>query len=290
MFKKLLIKCILLLSILIFGNGAHALTIKIGHNDTPYDAAAAALVKVVFERSGYNVSETKGDSEILMSMLDRGEIDFYLSAWLPKRDAESYAPYEENLKLITALYDDASSFFAVPRYVPSSMVNTVDDLTKPEIIEKMNKQIVLDDQDKILTQQAKETIAAHNLENAGYELTAISSSEWDAKLEKQLGDKIWFFTPMTKLHRLNLTKKFRAIKGTSNTLKQKDTAWLVGNKKTQKKIATHIFEIISKMELSTKWVAEIDQMAFENDWPHYVAARVWMASHPYTVEYWISGE
>lgn len=290
MFKKLLIKCILLLSILIFGNGAHALTIKIGHNDTPYDAAAAALVKVVFERSGYNVSETKGDSEILMSMLDRGEIDFYLSAWLPKRDAESYAPYEENLKLITALYDDASSFFAVPRYVPSSMVNTVDDLTKPEIIEKMNKQIVLDDQDKILTQQAKETIAAHNLENAGYELTAISSSEWDAKLEKQLGDKIWFFTPMTKLHRLNLTKKFRAIKGTSNTLKQKDTAWLVGNRKTQKKIATHIFEIISKMELSTKWVAEINQMAFENDWPYYVAARVWMASHPYTVEYWISGE
>ena len=290
MFKKLLIKCILLLSILIFGNGAHALTIKIAHNDTPYDAAAAALVKVVFERSGYNVSETKGDSEILMSMLDRGEIDFYLSAWLPKRDAESYAPYEENLKLITALYDDASSFFAVPRYVPSSMVNTVDDLTKPEIIEKMNKQIVLDDQDKILTQQAKETIAAHNLENAGYELTAISSSEWDAKLEKQLGDKIWFFTPMTKLHRLNLTKKFRAIKGTSNTLKQKDTAWLVGNKKTQKKIATHIFEIISKMELSTKWVAEINQMAFENDWPYYVAARVWMASHPYTVEYWISGE
>lgn len=290
MFKKLLIKCILLLSILIFGNGAHALTIKIGHNDTPYDAAAAALVKVVFERSGYNVSETKGDSEILMSMLDRGEIDFYLSAWLPKRDAESYAPYEENLKLITALYDDASSFFAVPRYVPSSMVNTVDDLTKPEIIEKMNKQIILDDQDKILTQQAKETIAAHNLENAGYELTAISSSEWDAKLEKQLGDKSWFFTPMTKLHRLNLTKKFRAIKGTSNTFKQKDTAWLVGNKKTQKKIATHIFEIISKMELSAKWVAEINQMAFENDWPHYVAARVWMASHPYTVEYWISGE
>ena len=290
MFKKLLIKCIVLLSILIFGNGAHALTIKIGHNDTPYDAAAAALVKVVFERSGYNVSETKGDSEILMSMLDRGEIDFYLSAWLPKRDAESYAPYEENLKLITALYDDASSFFAVPRYVPSSMVNTVDDLTKPEIIEKMNKQIILDDQDEILTQQAKETVAAHNLENAGYELTAISSSEWDTKLEKQLGDKIWFFTPMTKLHRLNLTKKFRAIKGTSNTFKQKDTAWLVGNKKTQKKIATHIFEIISKMELSTKWVAEIDQMAFENDWPHYVAARVWMASHPYTVEYWISGE
>jgi hypothetical protein len=44
------------------------------------------------------------------------------------------------------------------------------------------------------------------------------------------------------------------------------------------------------MELSTKWIAELEQMAEENNWPHYVAARVCMAAHPYTVEYWISSE
>ena len=288
--KKLLSCCTLLLSILVFGNIAHALTIKIGHNDTSYDAATSALVKVVFERSGYNVRETKGDSEILLSMLDRGEIDFYLSAWLPKRDANSYTPFKENLKLITALYDDASSFFVIPRYIPRSMVNKVEDLTKPEIIEKMNKKIILDGQDSVLTKQAEEAVAIHNLDKAGYNLSVIPSSEWDVQLKEQLENKNWFFTPMTKLHRLNLTKKFRVIKGTEEAFKQKDTAWLVANKKTERKIATHIFEIISKMELSTKWVAEINQMAYENDWPHYVAARVWMASHPYTVEYWLSGE
>jgi len=31
-------------------------------------------------------------------------------------------------------------------------------------------------------------------------------------------------------------------------------------------------------------------MAHDENWPYYVAARVWMAEHPYTVEYWISGE
>ena len=288
--KKLLSCCTLLLSILVFGNIAHALTIKIGHNDTSYDAATSALVKVVFERSGYNVRETKGDSEILLSMLDRGEIDFYLSAWLPKRDANSYTPFKENLKLITALYDYASSFFVIPRYIPRSMVNKVEDLTKPEIIEKMNKKIILDGQDSVLTKQAEEAVAIHNLDKAGSNLSVIPSSEWDVQLKEQLKNKNWFFTPMTKLHRLNLTKKFRVITGTEEAFKQKDTAWLVANKKTERKIATHIFEIISKMELSTKWVAEINQMAYENDWPHYVAARVWMASHPYTVEYWISSE
>ena len=249
--KKLLSCCTLLLSILVFGNIAHALTIKIGHNDTSYDAATSALVKVVFERSGYNVRETKGDSEILLSMLDRGEIDFYLSAWLPKRDANSYTPFKENLKLITALYDDASSFFVIPRYIPRSMVNKVEDLTKPEIIEKMNKKIILDGQDSVLTKQAEEAVAIHNLDKAGYNLSVIPSSEWDVQLKEQLENKNWFFTPMTKLHRLNLTKKFRVIKGTEEAFKQKDTAWLVANKKTERKIATHIFEIISKMELST---------------------------------------
>jgi ABC-type proline/glycine betaine transport system substrate-binding protein len=31
-------------------------------------------------------------------------------------------------------------------------------------------------------------------------------------------------------------------------------------------------------------------MIKEKDYPPYVAARIWMAAHPYTVEYWISGE
>ena len=118
MFKKLLLIFVLQLGMLFFGNTAQALSIKIGHNDTSYDGATAALFKVVFERSGYNVSEIKGDSDVLLSMLDRGEIDFYLSAWLPVRDAESFAAYQENLTLVTPLYENASSFFAVPRYIP----------------------------------------------------------------------------------------------------------------------------------------------------------------------------
>ncbi|HBZ19349.1 MAG TPA: hypothetical protein DEO41_08110, partial [Betaproteobacteria bacterium] len=155
MFKKLLLIFVLQLGMLFFGNTAQALSIKIGHNDTSYDGATAALFKVVFERSGYNVSEIKGDSDVLLSMLDRGEIDFYLSAWLPGRDAESFAAYQENLTLVTPLYENASSFFAVPRYIPQSIVTTIDDLSKPEVIERMNKTIVLDERDGALGKLTK---------------------------------------------------------------------------------------------------------------------------------------
>lgn len=291
MFKKLVLLFVLQLSILFSGNIAHALTVKIGHNDTSYDAASAALFKVVFERSGYNVSEIiSGDPDVLLSMLARGEIDFYLSAWLPGRDAETFATYEENLTLVTALYENASSFLAVPNYIPKSMVNNIEDLSKPEIIEKMNKSINLDKRDRALAKLMGKAIETYGLSTAGYELVTMPSREWETNLNEQMAEKKWFSVPMTKPHLLNLNKKFRVLKDTRNAIGAGDTAWLVANKKTQKKIATHIFEIITKMELSTKWIAELEQMAAENDWPHYVAARVWMAGHPYTVEYWISSE
>ncbi|MDA0237343.1 MAG: hypothetical protein O3B03_02400 [Proteobacteria bacterium] len=290
MFKKLLLLFILLLSMLFAGNMAHALSIKIGYNDTSYDEATAALFKIVFERSGYNVSEIKGDSDVLLSMLDRGEIDFYLSAWLPGRDAKSFAAYQESLTLVTPLYENASYFFAVPAYIPQSMLNTIEDLSKPEIIGKMNKSIVIDKRDRALAKVMEKAFAAYGLSSSGYELINMNSQNWDADLKNRLEEKTWFTVPMTKPHLLNLTKKFRLIKDTQNAIGGEDTAWLVVNKKTEKKIATHIFEIISRMKLSTKWVAEINQMAQDNNWPHYVAARAWMASHTYTVEYWISSE
>jgi ABC-type proline/glycine betaine transport system substrate-binding protein len=74
MLKKLFILVAFQLSLLSYTSASYAITIKIGHNDTSYDQAAVALFKVVFERSGYNVAETQGDPDLLLSMLDRGEI------------------------------------------------------------------------------------------------------------------------------------------------------------------------------------------------------------------------
>ena len=250
MFKKLLLIFVLHLSMLFFGNTAQALSIKIGHNDTSYDGATAALFKVVFERSGYNVSEIKGDSDVLLSMLERGEIDFYLSAWLPGRDAESFAVYQENLTLVTPLYENASSFFAVPRYIPQSIVSTIEDLSKPEVIERMNKTIVLDERDRALGKLTKHSFETYSLTTSGYDLMTMTSQDWSADLTRRLEEKVWFAVPMTKPHLLNLTKKFRVIKDSQEAFGGKDTAWLVANKKTQKKIASHIFGRSTPLKLT----------------------------------------
>ena len=290
MLKRILTILVFLSSACILTTHAHAISVKIGYNDTTYDQATASLFKVVFERSGYNVSEIKGDPDVLLSMLDKGEIDVYVSAWLPHRDAASFADAGEDLKLITPLYEDASSFFVVPKYIPKSAMNSIQDLLKPDVMGRMDTSILGDKRSRRLAEQVRIALDDYQLNDQGFTQKLLEQADWYEQVQQKLEDKSWFVLPMTKPHMLNMTKKFRRLKDPKEAFAKDDTAWLVGNSKTHKRIADHIFEIITKMELSTKWVAEIDEMAYDNDWPHYVAARVWMAAHPYTVEYWISGE
>ena len=119
----------------------------------------------------------------------------------------------------------------------------------------MNATILVNKQDSSLVRQAERSAVAYDLESSGYGLQIVASDAWDENIDNQLEKKIWFVTPMTKPHLLNLSKKFRKLKDPKKSFAQKDTAWLVSNSKTEKRIASHIFEIVTKMELSTKWIA-----------------------------------
>ena len=290
MFKHVVSRVLLTVFLVAGSQFASAVSIKIGFNDTAYDEATAALFKIVFERSGYNVNQIKGDPGPLLDMLEQGEIDVYVTAWLPNTHASEFVDFEETLKLITPLYDGAQSYFAVPRYIPKKHLATIDDLTKADIKEKIDSTIITDKRTRATSKQTEDALSAYGLNESGYTVEALESAEWLAAIESKLEEKQWFVIPLTKPHVLDTTKKFRRLKDTKNVFKVKDTAWLVGNKKTSKKIADHIYQILTKMELSTQWIAEIERMAHDENWPYYVAARVWMAEHPYTVEYWISGE
>jgi len=289
MMRNLRVLCAALL--IAFGvSTANAKTIAIGYTDESYQEAAAMIFKIVFERSGYNVAEKIGPSTAMLYAVADGEIDVFISAWLPNRDAEDYQALKDKLVLMTPIYDDARSGFAVPRYIPKSIVENIDDLSKPEVLERINKTITQDSREKVLNEQTKNATKTYALADQGFAVESLDSDSWFATVEKRLENKEWFAIPLTKPHIFNLTKNFRFLKDPKSGFHKKDTAWLVGSNRTKKEVAEHIYNILLKMEMSTEWVAELQQMIKEKDYPPYVAARIWMAAHPYTVEYWISGE
>lgn len=269
---------------------AQAKTIVIGHVDLPYHEVTAAVYKTVLERSGYSVALKKGPRGVLLSMLAEGELDLFVAPWLPHLDGERWAAHKEKLVQISPLYDTARFFWAVPDYIPESAVNSIADLTKPEVVAKMNKAILGPQEEPELASRSEKLVQEYALSQAGYEYKSGTTQDWVGTMDAHIKSKSWFVMPLWQPHYLNTVTKLRMLQDPKHALGQPDTAWLAGNKQTEQKIESHIFAILERMEFSTDWIAELDRMVHVEQYPPHVAARIWMAAHPYTIEYWINAE
>lgn len=282
--------CAGLAAALFVASGAHAATIVIGHINLSFYEATAALFKHALERSGYNVTLKKGPHSEMYPLLADGEFDLFVAAWLPNTHQQYWAEYGEDLSLLTELYADAKLFWAVPDYVPASAVNSVADLAKPEVAAKMQKTIRGPGADSGLMMRSKTLMSEYALTEAGYELAPGNPQDWIAYFNQNVEAQNWFVMPLWQPQYLNKVAKLRILEEPRKILGEADSAWLVAHKSAKSKIAPHIYEILERMELTVKWATELDYMISVDKLPPDVAARVWMAQHPYTVDYWIDAE
>lgn len=273
-----------------FAFAADARTIVIGHVDLSYHEATAAVYKTVLERSGYNVAIRKGPRSILLPMLAEGELDLFVAAWLPDIDAGEWEQYKDKLVQITPLYSNAKLFWAVPDYIPESAVASVADLAKADVAARMHKVILGPDAERELMARSDMLMNEYRLADAGYELKSAKTDAWTGSFSSNIESKSWFVVPLWQPQYLNATAKLRILQEPKGILGKPHTAWLAGNKRTESKIEPHIFAIVKRMEFSVAWITELDRMVNVEQYPPDVAARIWMAAHPYTVEYWIDKE
>ena len=282
--------CTVLAAALYISSSANAATIVIGHVNLSFYEATAALFKQALERSGYSVVLKKGPHSVMYPLLADGEFDLFVAAWLPNTHQQYWDEYGENLSLVTPLYSDAKLFWAVPDYVPASAVNSVADLAKPEVAAKMQKTIRGPGADSGLMMRSETLMEEYALSQAGYELAPGKAQDWITYFNQNVEAQNWFVMPLWQPQYLNKVAKLRILDEPRNIFGEADTAWLVAHKSAKRKIATHIYEILERMELTVKWVTELDYMISVEKLPPDVAAHVWMARHPYTVEYWIDAQ
>lgn len=272
---------------LLVSSAAHARTVVIGHVNLSFHEATAAVFQNVLERSGYNVAMKKGSHSVMYPLLAEGEFDLFVAAWLPHTHGEYWEAYNENLTLVTPLYSDARLFWAVPDYVPESAVKSVADLAKPEVAAKMEKTIRGPSVGSDLMMQSKTVMEHYDLQQSGYNLAPGKAKDWIDSFNANVEAKNWFVMPLWQPQYLNKVAKLRILEEPENILGEADTAWLVAHSSADKKIPKHIFDVLKRMEFSVKWITELDYMVNVEGMSPREAARVWMTSHPYTVDYWI---
>jgi len=279
--------CTALGAALLVGSAAHARTVVIGHVNLSFYEATAAVFQNVLERSGYSVAMKKGPHSVMYPLLAEGEFDLFVAAWLPNTHRQYWEEYNKDLTLVTPLYSDAKLFWAVPEYVPESAVRSVADLAKPEVAAKMEKTIRGPGADSGLMMRSKTLMERYELQQAGYELAPGAAKDWIDNFNSNVQAQNWFVMPLWQPQYLNKVAKLRILEEPENILGEADTAWLVAHKSASSKIPKHILAVLKRMEFSVKWITELDYMVNVEGLSPREAARVWMTSHPYTVDYWI---
>jgi glycine betaine/proline transport system substrate-binding protein len=261
--------------------------VTLGHVDLSIYEVTSQVVQGVLERLGYNVAVKKGSHAEMYPLLEKGEIDVFVAAWLPNAHADYWEKVKDRVVIATTLYDDARLYWAVPDYVPASEVRSVADLRKPEVVAKMQKEIRGTRPDSGLMIGSKKIMDEYKLADAGYALASGTAAEWVASFDANIAAQRWFVMPLYQPSYLNRVGKMRILDEPKQLLGGADKAYLVLNKDFYAKLDKRTWRALQRIALSNKAVTEMDYLVNVKKLTPQYAARNWIASHPDTFNFWM---
>jgi glycine betaine/proline transport system substrate-binding protein len=115
--------------------------VRLGQIDLSFYAVTGAVVHEVLDRLGHDVEVVEGLHADIFPKLGKGEIDLLAAAWLPNGHGDYWRKYGDNATELATLYENAKIYWALPAYVPEGKVESVQDLIKEGVKDRMKKEI-----------------------------------------------------------------------------------------------------------------------------------------------------
>ncbi|ACH94402.1 glycine betaine ABC transporter substrate-binding protein [Borrelia recurrentis] len=176
------------------GNPKSLKSVKIAYVNWIGETIATNIVRVVFERIGYNVEILPVTTSIMYQYLASGRVDGMVSSWVPTADKFYYEKFKDKFVDLGANYEGTLQGFVVPSYVTISSISEL----KGRGSEFKNKVIGIDA--GAGTQlSVEETLNRYGLSKE-YELISSSESVMLASLESAINKQEWILVPLWQPH------------------------------------------------------------------------------------------
>ncbi|MDW4497870.1 glycine betaine ABC transporter substrate-binding protein [Sulfitobacter sp. D35] len=262
--------------------------ITLGQVNLSFYAVVGGVVQEILERRGYEVDVVEGSHAEIFPKLAAGEVDIFAAAWLPAGHAALYAPAEPVTFQIAPLYDDASFFWVVPDYVPVADVQSLSDLTKTHVRDRMPQRIVSLPEATGLTAVGREIMRDYGLGDAGYTLDAAPPAEWIGAFQAAIANEDWVVFPLWAPQWVNAAHDVRVLDDPLGSYGAPDKAWLLGHETLRGIVDEGTMTVLSAIRLSVDDVTEMDRRVNEDGATPREAAESWMADNSATVEDWLA--
>jgi glycine betaine/proline transport system substrate-binding protein len=254
-------------------------TVRLGQVNLSFYAVVGAVVQELLEKDGYPVSVTSGSHGEIFPKLGAGEVDLLAAAWLPDAHAPLYAKVKDVTFVVGELYDQARLFWAVPDYVPADLVRSIEDLKKPEVMARIDKNIHGIGASSGLMVGAEENRRAYGLDTFGYQVIPGETKDWIGNFRQAVAEQRWMVMPLWQPQWLNSAYKVRALADPKGIYGQGDTAVLLGHQSLKRKLADKTLRRLAVIKLSVDQVTEMDRLVNVDGLTPRDAARRWLASN-----------
>ena len=249
------------------------------------EAVTRVVGQVLEKRMGYSVDLVLLDIALQYSALAKGDLDAMLMAWLPNTHADYWARVKNDVEDLGVLYSGASLGWVVPAYAPKNELDTISDLTKPAVRERLGGVIQGIDPGAGLMRLSKATIEAYGLKD--YNLISSSGAGMTAALKRAVTRKEWIVVTGWRPHWMFGAFDLRYLKDPKGSLGGQESIHALARKgfsKDHPKAAA----LISRVQIPLKELEELmyaaEQSSYEKAAANYVAKR------SDRIDYWVTGK
>ena len=195
---------------------AQAKPIRIGWTAWSDAEAVTNIAKLILEqRLAQKVELVMTDVALQYAGLERGQIDLMLMAWLPGTHQSYYEKVKGSVENLGALYTDAKLGWAVPADIPVATLKTIDDLKKPEVMEKLGGKIQGIDAGAGLMKLSEAAIKTYGLD---YKLLTASDAAMVSALDRAIQRKQWIVVTTWSPHWMFSQYKLRYLEDPKQVL------------------------------------------------------------------------
>lgn len=264
--------------------------VVMGQISLSFYAVTGGVVQEVLERLGHTVEVVQGSHGQIFPRLGAGEVDLLVAAWLPYGHAVYWQQYGSQAEPLAVLYRGARFAWMVPTYVPESLVVGVDDLKKPEVLGRMDKDIRGTGGDSGNMMVSAEVMKAYGLDVAGYRLVPGTIPEFHGNYHRGIAEQLWFVMPLWWPHYINQIGNMRPLVEPKGLLGEPNSGTLVASKAWTARAPARTLQVLAHVYLGLDAVAAMDYSVNVQGLTPRDAARQWMQRNPGLVDAWFKAD
>lgn len=243
---------------------------------------AAKLIK---DELGHDVELVQTDVAPLYQGVSRGDLDFMMMAWLPQTHADYYKRVEDKVETLGTVYDGAKLGWVVPAYIPESEIASIEDLKKPEVMEKLKNTVQGIDPGAGLTRLSQEALKTYDLSD--YKLQISSEAGMLTTVDRAYRSEDWFVATSWSPHWMFGKYELRYIDDPKKALgdaEHVDVLAREGFKQENPEVAG----FMSRMKLP---ISDLEAAMFNAQETSYEeAVAKYITDHPEQVKAWVGEE